>query len=152
MTEEQVIGSLNNLAYEIMAYRERQLKTENISFSGMVLLSYLGKRGPQKLFVLAARMGQTKSSMTYLVDSLEARELLKREYDENDRRVTWVKATERSLSMFTIHDRFETIMEKALSKIDHKKLIAASEVIDSIAASINSERTRNDWNGRTEIR
>jgi DNA-binding MarR family transcriptional regulator len=118
----------------------------------MVLLSYLGKRGPQKLSVLAARMGQTKSSMTYLVDSLEARELLKREYDENDRRVTWVKATERSLSMFTIHDRFETIMEKALSKIDHKKLIAASEVIDSIAASINSERTRNDWNGRTEIR
>jgi len=144
MTEELVIGSLKNLAYEIMAYREKQLKTENISFTGMFLLSYIGKRGPQKLSDLALRLGQTKSSMTYLVDSLEARDLLKREYDENDRRVTWVKDTEKSLSMLTIHDRFQSIMEEALSSMGPEKLKAASEVIDRIAESINGDRNRID--------
>lgn len=144
MTEELVIGSLKNLAYEIMAYREKQLKTENISFTGMFLLSYIGKRGPQKLSDLASRLGQTKSSMTYLVDSLEARELLKREYDENDRRVTWVRDTEKALNMFINHDRFESIMEVALSKINPEKLKVTSEVIDRIAESINSDRNRID--------
>lgn len=144
MAEEQVITSLKNLAYELMAFREKQLKTENISFSGMFMLSYVAKRGPQKLSDLAVRMEQTKSSITYVVDALEKRGFLKREYDENDRRVIWVKPTEKAMSLFTIHDQFERTMLNSLSKLDPLKLEAASEVIDRIAESINSERTRDD--------
>lgn len=144
MAEEQVITSLKNLAYELMAFREKQLKTENISFSGMFMLSYVAKRGPQKLSDLAVRMEQTKSSITYVVDALEKRGFLKREYDENDRRVIWVKPTEKAMSLFTIHDQFERTMLDSLSKLDPLKLEAASEVIDRIAESINSERTRDD--------
>jgi DNA-binding MarR family transcriptional regulator len=144
MAEEQVITSLKNLAYELMAFREKQLKTENISFSGMFMLSYVTKRGPQKLSDLAVRMEQTKSSITYVVDALEKRGFLKREYDENDRRVIWVKPTEKAMSLFTIHDQFERTMLDSLSKLDPLKLEAASEVIDRIAESINSERTRDD--------
>ena len=144
MAEEQVITSLKNLAYELMAFREKQLKTENISFSGMFMLSYVAKRGPQKLSDLAVRMEQTKSSITYVVDALEKRGFLKREYDENDRRVIWVKPTEKAMSLFTIHDQFERTMLDSLSKLDPLKLEAASEVIDRIAESINRERTRDD--------
>jgi|GEM_PF-2783862 DNA-binding MarR family transcriptional regulator len=152
MAEEQVINSLKNLAYEIIAYREKQLKTENISFSGMFMLSYIAKRGPQKLSDLAVRMEQTKSSITYVVDALERRGYLKREYDENDRRVIWVKATDKAMGLFSIRDRFEKAIVVSLSEIDPIKQEAASEVIDRIAESINSERTRDDLIGRTEIR
>jgi DNA-binding MarR family transcriptional regulator len=144
MTEEQVINSLKNLAYEIMAYREKQLKTENISFTGMFMLSFIAKRGPQKLSDLALRMEQTKSSITYVVDALERRGFLKREYDEEDRRVIWVKLSEKAVSLFTFHDQFEQTMLVSLSKFDPIKLEAASEVIDRITESINSERTRDD--------
>ncbi len=144
MTEEQVINSLKNLAYEIMAYREKQLKTENISFTGMFMLSFIAKRGPQKLSDLAVRMEQTKSSITYVVDALERRGFLKREYDEEDRRVIWVKLSEKAVSLFTFHDQFEQTMLVSLSKFDPIKLEAASEVIDRITESINSERTRDD--------
>lgn len=144
MTEEQVINSLKNLAYEIMAYREKQLKTENISFTGMFMLSFIAKRGPQKLSDLAVRMEQTKSSITYVVDTLERRGFLKREYDEEDRRVIWVKLSEKAVSLFTFHDQFEKTMLDSLSEFDPIKLEAASEVIDRITASINSERTRDD--------
>ena len=144
MAEEQVINSLKNLAYEIMAYREKQLKTENISFTGMFMLSFIAKRGPQKLSDLAVRMEQTKSSITYVVDALERRGFLKREYDEEDRRVIWVKLSEKAVSLFTFHDQFEQTMLVSLSKFDPIKLEAASEVIDRITESINSERTRDD--------
>lgn len=144
MTEEQVINSLKNLAYEIIAYREKQLKTENISFTGMFMLSFIAKRGPQKLSDLAVRMEQTKSSITYVVDALERRGFLKREYDEEDRRVIWVKLSEKAVSLFTFHDQFEQTMLVSLSKFDPIKLEAASEVIDRITESINSERTRDD--------
>ena len=144
MTEEKVINSLKNLAYEIMAYREKQLKTENISFTGMFMLSFIAKRGPQKLSDLAVRMEQTKSSITYVVDALERRGFLKREYDEEDRRVIWVKLSEKAVSLFTFHDQFEQTMLVSLSKFDPIKLEAASEVIDRITESINSERTRDD--------
>lgn len=144
MAEEQVINSLKNLAYEIIAYREKQLKTENISFTGMFMLSFIAKRGPQKLSDLAVRMEQTKSSITYVVDALERRGFLKREYDEEDRRVIWVKLSEKAVSLFTFHDQFEQTMLVSLSKFDPLKLEAASEVIDRITESINSERTRDD--------
>ena len=144
MAEEQVINSLKNLAYEIIAYREKQLKTENISFTGMFMLSFIAKRGPQKLSDLAVRMEQTKSSITYVVDALERRGFLKREYDEEDRRVIWVKLSEKAVSLFTFHDQFEQTMLVSLSKFDPLKLEAASEVIDRITVSINSERTRDD--------
>ncbi len=144
MAEEQVINSLKNLAYEIIAYREKQLKTENISFTGMFMLSFIAKRGPQKLSDLAVRMEQTKSSITYVVDALERRGFLKREYDEEDRRVIWVKLSEKAVSLFTFHDQFEQTMLVSLSKFDPIKLEAASEVIDRITESINSERTRDD--------
>ncbi|WP_393971831.1 MarR family transcriptional regulator [Oxyplasma meridianum] len=144
MSEERVISSLKNLAYEIMAYREKQLKTENISFSGMFLISYIAKRGPQKLTDLAVRINQTKSSITYIVSALERKGFLKREYDENDRRVIWVTATERARGLFSFYDEFERTIMSSLSKIDPSKQEAACEVIDRIAESINRERTRED--------
>ena len=76
--------------------------------------------------------------------ALERRGFLKREYDEEDRRVIWVKLSEKAVSLFTFHDQFEQTMLVSLSKFDPIKLEAASEVIDRITESINSERTRDD--------
>ncbi len=147
MAEEQVINSLKNLAYEILAFREEQLKKANISFAGMFLVSYIGKLGPQKLSDLATRLGQSKSSITYIVDSMEEKGLLVRENDKNDRRVTWVRATQKAEEMLSAHFIFERTVKDALASVDPSKLDAAAEVIDLIAQSLNNERKKEDWNG-----
>lgn len=84
-------------------FRDRNRMTRHgISVSQCYVLECLVRRGPQSMKDLAATMCLTVSTLTRLIDQLEARDLVAREIDSEDGRLRRVRATPRGRAL---HDR-----------------------------------------------
>ncbi|MGC9385093.1 MAG: MarR family winged helix-turn-helix transcriptional regulator, partial [Kosmotogaceae bacterium] len=69
---------------KMFTYSEEGERLKTIEY---YLLIYIALKGPQKMKDLADVYSMTKSNITFIVDDLEKKELLKRERSEKDRRV-----------------------------------------------------------------
>ena len=106
-------GSLTPLHFEIMA-----LLTEE----GALPVAEVGKR-----LVLA------KAHMTQLVDRLVEKEIVTREADPDDRRVTRISITGKGKEILNrIHGRVSAALKKALSSLSEKDLKKLTESLSII--------------------
>lgn len=116
--------SLNELLVtlfnSIMATESKAVITEefkDISHNDMHIIEATGIEEPRKMSEIAKRLGVTVGTLTTNMNSLERKNYVVRERSDSDKRVVFVKLTERGRKAFFRHRDF------------HKKMIrsAASE-------------------------
>lgn len=91
----QITEFLPYLLREMMRRERSEMTRGNVSLPQMLTIDLLSRKERVKMKELAEFLSIKMSSATALVDRLIRQKILKRSRDEKDRRIVWVRATER---------------------------------------------------------
>ena len=105
----------------------------DISFELLEVLAYLFRKDGVNQQEIADIMFKDKSSMTYLLDNLVKRNMVKRTEDENDRRNKLIYLTEKGKSLQDVFDPWITeTYEKAAKGIKSADIEKAMSLIQNM--------------------
>lgn len=140
--EEKVLRLLRILMRSedsILAALKKDMSTYGINWKEFMVLEFLYHKGQHFIQEIGERLSLPNSSLTYVLDKLEAKGYIRRQNDEADRRMLNV----------TITDQGEQLMRQAFP-IHEKKIydifsVLTEEEIDMMsqglkAAGLNAER------------
>ena len=113
----------------------KDAKRHDLNITEFGVLELLFNKGPQPVQRIRSRVLIASSSITYVVDCLERKQLVQRQRDAQDKRVTLVRLTETGQSLmeeiFPTHaqiitDSFSMLTDDELTTLQHvlKKLSA----------------------------
>jgi MarR family 2-MHQ and catechol resistance regulon transcriptional repressor len=109
MQREKDYLKLTTVLFRTMQHVESVIKKDIQSYqlntSEFGTLELLYHRGAQPMQSIASRLLMANSSMTYVIDKLEAKDMIQRRQDESDKRVIMVELTKAG------HDFFEGIFK-----------------------------------------
>ncbi|MCL4323277.1 MAG: MarR family transcriptional regulator [Candidatus Thermoplasmatota archaeon] len=140
------------MTYELMLYREEIMKLENISLSGFFVLSTLSSTGPMKSSELAIRLNVTKPSISRIIDNLELKNLIEREYGKEDRRVVYIRLSPKGREVQERIYNVKVMTLRALAESDPKSMENFLLVMRKLSKSIHEKRKRTEKNGRYPVR
>ncbi|GIQ62673.1 hypothetical protein PACILC2_12410 [Paenibacillus cisolokensis] len=98
MPDNAFIVELSNYFRTIVAHLTKEWNkrmVDNLNFTQTKMLSLLDANGPMKASRLAEELCMTSGALTGIADKLIASDHIVRERDENDRRVVYVRITEK---------------------------------------------------------
>jgi Transcriptional regulators len=128
--------ALRDLLLAGMQFRVTVAEYFDIDLSASVALSHLSVRGPLSARELAELVGLTPSSMTALLDRLEAQDLASRGRHPTDRRKTALTITERGQqSLAQVRDW----MADALNRVDKHTLPDLAGPLSAVARALNAQ-------------
>jgi MarR family 2-MHQ and catechol resistance regulon transcriptional repressor len=116
-------------AHRTMArHAHRSIAAHDLGFSDFTILEALLHKGPMLVNEIGRRIELTSGSITTAVDRLEARGLVERSADADDRRAKQVALTHRGRTLITrIFDRHRAVLDAAadgLTRTERETLIA----------------------------
>ena len=116
-------------AHRTMArHAHRSIAAHDLGFSDFTILEALLHKGPMLVNEIGRRIELTSGSITTAVDRLEARGLVERSADADDRRARQVSLTRSGRALITrIFDRHSSVLDAAadgLSRAERERLIA----------------------------
>lgn len=95
---------LTTVLFRTMQNVEAVIKNDILSYqlntSEFGTLELLYNRGRQPMQSMASRLLMANSSMTYVIDKLEKKEMIVRKQDEIDKRIVMVELTEKGRNFF----------------------------------------------------
>ncbi len=124
--DQLVLGAyikLMRAAESVTARAHVHLGRENLTFGQFAVLEVLYHRGPLCQKDVAAKVLKTPRNITMIVDNLEARGLVRRERDPNDRRFFFVHLTDEARALFErVLPRHVKSMRKELEILTDEEL------------------------------
>lgn len=90
---------MNKALRSVEEHLRRQVESHGLSFTEFAVLEVLLHRGALPIGELGGRILLTSGSMTYVVDKLEKRGLIRRRACPNDRRVIYAELTDEGRSL-----------------------------------------------------
>lgn len=124
---------------KLFTYSEEGEKLKTIEY---YLLIYVALKGPQKMKNLADAYSMTKSNITFIVDDLEKKGLLKREKSKNDRRVYLITLTNRGKELYSnLKESFDNVVEHFLKKVPSEDLKVITDGFTRMAKFVNDNKT-----------
>jgi MarR family 2-MHQ and catechol resistance regulon transcriptional repressor len=110
-------------AESVISRSHRHLAEANLSFSQFAVLEALYHLGPLSQKDIATKILKSPRNITMVVDNLEKNNLVRRERDNGDRRITNVHLTEEGLSLFErIFPRHVANLKEEMGILDTKEL------------------------------
>ena len=111
----------------------RQVKLLNFSISQLEVLYYVIKKGNPTMKNIADKLRITPPSVTSIIESLYDRGLLKREFDEKDRRTIRITATQKTFKLFSVFkDKKLLILKNLFSKLSNENKKQLIKIINII--------------------
>ncbi len=124
---------------KLFTYSEEGEKLKTIEY---YLLIYIALKGPQKMKDLADTYSMTKSNITFIVDELEQKGLLKRESSEKDRRVYLITLTDNGKKLFNnLKESFDNVVRHFLEKVPAEDLNAITDGFIRMVKFVNENKT-----------
>jgi DNA-binding MarR family transcriptional regulator len=141
---ESIENALEGLTYELMLYREEIMKKENLSFTGFFVLSTLSKGGRMKSSDLALRLGVTKPSISHIIDNLESKGLVIRQYGMDDRRAIYIDLSVKGKLMLEKLYNVKSMALKAMGEMDQQTIEGFLQFVNMLAKNVHEIRERSD--------
>ncbi|KKK38141.1 hypothetical protein WQ57_10005 [Mesobacillus campisalis] len=120
-------------AKSVQERSKRDIESHGINPTEFMVLEVLYHKGKQTIQQIGQKILMTSGSMTYVIDKLENKGLIKRESCPNDRRATHVVITDKGISfMDEIFPKHENMIEQifgVLSEEEKKVMIALNKKI-----------------------
>lgn len=131
---EEVQVLFSQIMRTLRAHPSRKMVAHHTTFAQMKVLWLLGAKGPFTMGEVARMLSVTRPTATSIVDKLVARGLIRRERDEDDRRVVKLKLLPkgtRILSTKRKHfaGRIASILQ-ALSETERSRFVSALKVVN----------------------
>lgn len=144
MNIESIENALEGLTYELMLYREEIMKKENLSFTGFFVLSTLSKGGRMKSSDLALRLGVTKPSISHIIDNLESKGLVIRQYGMDDRRAIYIDLSVKGKLMLEKLYNVKSMALKAMGEMDQQTIEGFLQFVNMLSKNVHEIRERSD--------
>lgn len=104
---------MNRALRSIEAPLRQQVETHGISFTEFAVLEVLLHKGPLPIGEVGDRILLTSGSMTYVIDKLQERGLIRRRACDEDRRIIYAELTEQGRALI------ETVFSEHAALIRH---------------------------------
>lgn len=128
----------------IEAVIKKDISSYQLNTSEFGVLELLYNRGKQPIQSIANRLLMANSSMTYVIDKLENKNMISRTIDDVDRRITMVDLTETGHQFFSsiFPNHVNTLKEiyQSLSEEELVNLIDSLKKIGYRAMDLNGEK------------
>lgn len=144
MNIKNIEKAFEELTYELMLYREEVMRKENISFSGFFVLSNLSRAGKMKSSDLATLLGVTKPSISHIIDNLESKGLVEREYGIDDRRAIYIDLSTKGKETLERLYNVKSMALKTMGEMDQESITGFLKFINRLAKSVHDIREEGD--------
>lgn len=127
MTPEETINDiLVNLFNEILKLEEDAIITEkfkDITNNDMHIIDAIGLTGENTMSMVAKKLGITAGSLTTSVNGLVNKKYVTRHRSEQDRRVVFLKLTQKGIQAYEHHREYHREMTEAvIAKLDEQEI------------------------------
>src|SRR5580692_910366 len=138
--EERFSGALHNTSRAWRQALDRRLKYLGLSQASWMTIAVAAKaRGPLSQSELADRLGVEGATMVAMVDRLVKAGLVVREPSVTDRRVKRIVLTAAGNRLYgQVREEAAAFRKELLAKMDPKKLLAATELLESLQDLIDA--------------
>ncbi|WP_026584751.1 MarR family winged helix-turn-helix transcriptional regulator [Bacillus sp. J33] len=147
MGSEQIDQSLKLFIVLSRAYRainenvNKLIQTYGLNPTEFAVLELLYHRGDQPLQQIGGKILLASGSITYVVDKLEQKGLLKRVACPNDRRVTFAQITDEGKSFIEkIFPGHEQHIHSLMSELSDQEKDTAIELLKKLGLSISNDK------------
>ena len=139
--EERFASALHGTARAWRQAIDRRLKYLGVSQAGWLTIAVAAKaREPLSQSELADKLAVEGATMVAMVDRLVKAGLVKREPSATDRRIKRVVVTEAGYRLFdAVKTEAAAVRKELLSKLDPRKLEAATEVLEALQGMIETD-------------
>ena len=124
--QETINDILVNLFNEILKLEEEAIITDefkDITNNDMHIIEAVGLSGENTMSVVAKKLGITAGSLTTSVNSLVNKKYVTRQRSEEDRRVVFLKLTEKGKRAYEHHREYHRQMTEAvISRLDENEV------------------------------
>ena len=135
---------LKSLHQEMMFLQMELVRSENLAMPQYFILRYIGMHGPQHLSSMASFLRVSNPTVTGLTDTLESQGWVRRQPDPDDRRVTLITLTEKSMELFSRMEQYQTkLMDEILRDIDESGLNELGQILSGLALKVRKVVTEN---------
>lgn len=137
MNREKDYLKLTTVLFRAMQSVENVIKKDIFSYhlntSEFGVLELLYNRGKQPMQSIASRMLMANSSMTYVIDKLEQRQMIYRTPGDEDKRVVMVELTEGGRQFFSsIFDHHVATLSSIFEILDENELPNMIELLKKV--------------------
>ncbi|ABV32883.1 MULTISPECIES: MarR family winged helix-turn-helix transcriptional regulator [Pseudothermotoga] len=134
LDSEKIMKSVFDLVLAFSKMLNFNSEVENLRAIELYVLLYVAQKGPQKMSELAEVFSMTKSNITFLVDNLEKNGFVERERSNEDRRVIYIRLTDRGRDIYRqILDDFAKLIDKVASQIPEQDLLIISDGFERLS-------------------
>jgi MarR family transcriptional regulator for hemolysin len=139
--EERFANALHGAGRAWRQAVDRRLKYLGVSQASWMTIAVAAKaREPLSQSELADRLAVEGATMVAMVDRLVKAGLVKREPSTTDRRIKRVVVTEAGYRLFdAVKTEAAAVRKELLSKLDPRKLEAATEVLEALQGMIETD-------------
>ena len=128
---------LVNLFNEILKLEEEAIITDefkDITNNDMHIIEAIGLTGENTMSVVARKMGITAGSLTTAVNGLVNKKYVTRLRSEQDRRVVFLKLTEKGIRAYEHHREYHRQMTDAvISRLDDEEIPALLKTLNGLS-------------------
>ncbi|MGI4751675.1 MAG: MarR family winged helix-turn-helix transcriptional regulator [Janthinobacterium lividum] len=138
----QLGHSMHELRNYIRQYIQVKIKEHgvNITFEMLEVMSFIWKKDGSNQQEIADQTLRDKSSMTYLIDNLVKRGLVKRIEDENDRRNKLIFLTEQGKTLKEqLHPWVAEVYEMAIVNLETESLQNSVILLNKMVSSLKNK-------------
>lgn len=128
------VGKLRNRLHRLLKQKYASEADIKLTVEEFILLDMIDARTDQILQNIAIATGKNKSVAMRMIDSLEAKGLVKRTVNPDDRRENLLSTTDRGKEVVRLYlDIEKRLSEELLSDIEPGKLSVFTEVLEKIS-------------------
>ncbi len=128
---------LVNLINEIWELEEKAIITEefkDLTNNDMHVIEAIGLGAGNNMSSIAKKLNITVGSLTTAVNNLVNKNYVERSRSEEDRRVVYVKLTEKGINAYHHHEDYHRQMTQAIiDKLDKEELPVLMKTLDALA-------------------
>lgn len=146
MGKDRTINAiLVHLINEIWELEEKAIITEDfkdISTNDMHIIEAIGKGECNNMSAIAKKLKITVGSLTTSMNSLVNKKYAVRERSEEDRRVVYIRLTEKGELAFRCHQHFhEQMVEAALRELNEQEREVLQQTLEKLAVFLRNYKT-----------
>ena len=140
LLSKEIAVYLNLSACKLKQYTAAALRQNNVELTPeqFLLIDLLWNHGPMSQQTIADKMQKDKNSVTKLVDALEAKGLVIRKKDDNDRRSNLLVLTQKAEGMKdSAKEKGISVLDRALEGISEEELKAFLATLNKLNANMS---------------
>lgn len=135
--EDAINEILVDLFHEILKLEEDAIITEefsNLTNNDMHIIEAIGLEGENTMSMVAKKLGITAGSLTTSVNGLVNKKYVVRHRNEQDRRVVFLKLTERGVRAYEHHKEYHRKMTQAvMSKLTDEEITVLVKTLKGLS-------------------